>query len=171
MDAETLKQKQSPIKSKFLKDADAAKHTLMANGRLELDSITCELDTFAGKVKAGFHPACGGDETQACSANMLLDALVGCTGVTLGAVATAMRLGLEHANVVAEGDIDFRGTMGVDRQVPVGFTEIRLRLIVAPLPEEKTQQKLIELVERYCVVYQTLAPGVEIRTSVEAKSE
>lgn len=162
MDADALKQRQQPIKAKYLADAMTAQRTLKAQGRLGAERLTCEVDTWGGPVRAGLHEACGGDGTAACSANMLLEALIGCAGVTLSAVTTAMRIEVRQAILEAEGDLDFRGTMGVDRSAPVGFQSIRLIAHLDCDANEDQLRKVAELTERYCVVHQTLAPALPI---------
>jgi len=161
MNAQELKALQAPIKEKYKADPQAAVVTLRAEGRLG-EGIACRVDTGRALVEAGLHPASGGSGLQACSGDMLLEALVACAGVTLKAVATAIGIDLKDAKVLAEGDLDFRGTLGVAKDAPVGFRAIRLRFELdtdAP-PEQK--KKLLELTERYCVVLQTIrnAPPV-----------
>ena len=155
MNAEDLRALQAPIKQKYKTDPDTAVVTLRAEGRIG-EGIACRVDTGRALVEAGLHPASGGSGTQACSGDMLLEALVACAGVTLKAVATAIGIELRDATVRAEGDLDFRGTLGVAKDAPVGFREIRLRfdLDTDAAPEQK--KKLIELTERYCVVLQTI---------------
>ena len=155
MNAEELKAMQAPIKDRYRNDPAAAVVTLKAEGRIG-EGIACRVDTGRALVEAGLHPATGGSGLQACSGDMLLEALVACAGVTLKAVATALQVELRDAVVRAEGDLDFRGTLGVAKDAPVGFREIRLRfdLDTDAAPEQK--KKLIELTERYCVVLQTI---------------
>ncbi len=156
MNATELRAKQAPFKNKYRDDPASALVTLRAVGRLDIDSVTCQLDLHPNPSCAGLHPLTGGDGSGACSAEMLLHALVGCAGVTLGAVATAMEIAIRAGSITAEGDVDFRGTLGISREVPIGFQEIRLRFdLDSDAPAEKLA-KLIELTERYCVVYQTL---------------
>jgi uncharacterized OsmC-like protein len=151
-----LRAMQAPFKTKYKDDPHSALVTLRAIGVLDLNNVTCKLELHPNPSNAGLHPLTGGDGTGACSAEMLLQSLIGCAGVTLGAVATAMELPVRGGTITAEGDVDFRGTLGVSRDVPVGFQEIRLRFeLDTDAPIEKVQ-KLIELTERYCVVYQTL---------------
>ena len=155
MDAAELRSLQKPLKDKYRQDPKAAFWTMRAEGKIT-EGIGCEVETPRGPVVVGLHPAAGGDGSRACSADMLLQALVGCAGVTLAAVATAMRIPLGDSRIVAEGDLDFRGTLGVSPDVPVGFQEIRLRFeLDCDAPEEKVR-KLVDLAERYCVVAQTL---------------
>lgn len=156
MNVSELRAKQAPFKNQYRDNPASALVTLKAIGRLDVDSVTCKLDLHPNPSIAGLHPLTGGDGTGACSAEMLLHALVGCAGVTLGAVATAMEIAIRSGSITAEGDVDFRGTLGISRDVPIGFQEIRLRFdLDSDAPPEKLA-KLIELTERYCVVYQTL---------------
>ncbi|MDB5342527.1 MAG: OsmC family protein [Schlesneria sp.] len=156
MNPTELRAKQAPFKNKYRDDPASALVTLRAIGRLDIDSVTCHLDLHPNPSCAGLHPLTGGDGSGACSAEMLLHALVGCAGVTLGAVATAMEIAIRAGSITAEGDVDFRGTLGISRDVPIGFQEIRLKFdLDSDAPAEKLA-KLIELTERYCVVYQTL---------------
>jgi uncharacterized OsmC-like protein len=163
MEAGRLRELQGPLKARYREDPASAVVTLRAKGRVSQESISCALETGKPGVATGLHPAAGGDGTAACSGDMLLEALVGCAGVTLAAVATSMGIELGSATVSAEGDLDFRGTLGVANDAPVGFTRIRLTFAIeAAVPAEKLQ-KLVELTERYCVVFQTLAkpPSIE----------
>jgi uncharacterized OsmC-like protein len=155
MNAEELKALQAPIKDRYRSDPAAAVITLRAAARAA-DGIACRVDTGRALVEAGLHPATGGSGTQACSGDMLLEALVACAGVTLKAVATAIGIDLRNANIIAEGDLDFRGTLGVAKDAPVGFREIRLRFELDTDASAEQQKKLIELTERYCVVLQTI---------------
>jgi len=161
MDAPELKALQAPIKERYKKDPAAALVTLRAQGRIG-EGIACRVDTGRALVEAGLHPATGGSGLQACSGDMLLEALVACAGVTLKAVATALGINLKDAKLVAEGDLDFRGTLGVAKEAPVGFREIRLKFDLDSDASEEQLEKLIELTERYCVVMQTIrnAPPV-----------
>jgi uncharacterized OsmC-like protein len=165
MDANELRSLQAPIKEKYKAEPNAAVVTLRAEGRIG-EGIACRVDTGRALVEAGLHPASGGTGLQACSGDMLLEALVACAGVTLKAVATAIGIPLRDATVKAEGDLDFRGTLGVAKDAPVGFREIRLRFELdsdAP-PEQK--KKLLELTERYCVVLQTLRSAPPVSASL-----
>lgn len=156
MNAAELRAKQAPFKSQYRDNPDTALVTLRAIGVLDVSDVTCKLNLHPTPANAGLHPLTGGDGSGACSAEMLLQALVGCAGVTLGAVATAMEIPISSGSITAEGDVDFRGTLGVSREVPIGFQEIRLKFdLQSEAPSEKLA-KLIELTERYCVVYQTL---------------
>jgi uncharacterized OsmC-like protein len=164
MNPEDLKSLQAPIKERYRKDPEAALITLRAQGRVG-QGIACRVDTGRALVEAGLHPATGGSGLQACSGDMLLEALVACAGVTLKAVATALGIDLRDASVTAEGDLDFRGTLGVAKDAPVGFREIRLRFDLDTGAPAEQKQKLIELTERYCVVLQTLrrSPGIRVQ--------
>jgi uncharacterized OsmC-like protein len=163
MNAEELKALQAPIKERYKKDPAAAVVTLRAQGRMG-EGIACRVDTGRAMVEAGLHPATGGSGLQACSGDMLLEALVACAGVTLKAVATALGVDLKDAKLVAEGDLDFRGTLGVAKDAPVGFREIRLKFDLDSDASDEQLKKLIELTERYCVVMQTIrnAPPVVV---------
>jgi uncharacterized OsmC-like protein len=156
MNAEELRALQAPIKDRYKKEPGAAVITLRAEGRIG-DGIACRVDTGRALVEAGLHPASGGSGMQACSGDMLLEALVACAGVTLKAVATALGIELRDARVHAEGDLDFRGTLGVAKDAPVGFRAIRLRFDLDTDAPPAQRTKLIELTERYCVVLQTLS--------------
>jgi uncharacterized OsmC-like protein len=163
MNADELRALQSPFKERYRKEPAAAVVTLRAEGRIG-EGIACRVDTGKALVEAGLHPATGGSGTQACSGDMLLEALVACAGVTLKAVATALAIPLRDATVQAEGDLDFRGTLGVAKDAPVGFRAIRLRFVLDTDAAPEQRAKLIELTERYCVVLQTLrkAPAIEV---------
>jgi uncharacterized OsmC-like protein len=154
---------QAPLKSRYREQPGSAVVTLRAEGRIA-EGIACRVDTGKALVEAGLHPATGGSGTQACSGDMLLEALAACAGVTLKAVATALNIELRDAKVLAEGDLDFRGTLGVAKDAPVGFREIRLRFELDTDAPEEQKRKLIELTERYCVVMQTIrqAPPVKV---------
>src|SRR2546428_2698486 len=156
MTADELRSLQAPLKAQYRERSETALVTLRAEGRLG-DNTTCRIETGKARVEAGLHPATGGDGQSACSADMLLEALVGCAGVTLSAVATALGITLRDATIRAEGDLDFRGTLGVSKDVPVGFKQIRLQLDLDTDAGEEHLATLIRLTERYCVVYQTLS--------------
>jgi uncharacterized OsmC-like protein len=159
MDATELRAMQAPIKDRYKSDPGAALITLKAKGSLDDTSIACKVETGRALAVAGLHPATGGSGMELCSGDMLLEALVACAGVTLKAVSTALAIPLKSGTVLAEGDLDFRGTLGVDKEAPVGFREIRLRFNVeTDAPQDKLDQ-LLKLTERYCVVYQTIAKG------------
>ncbi len=165
MDAAELRALQAPIKDRYKRDAKAALITLKARGTLDDSNIACKVETGRALAVAGLHPATGGSGLELCSGDMLLEALVACAGVTLKAVATALAVPLRSGTVSAEGDLDFRGTLGVDKEAPVGFAEIRLRFEVdTEAPQEQLDQ-LLKLTERYCVVYQTIrsGPPVDVR--------
>jgi uncharacterized OsmC-like protein len=163
MDSTELKAAQAPLKARYRDDPSAALVTLRADGTLGEEGVSCSVSTGRALVDAGLHPATGGTGLLACSGDMLLEALVACAGVTLRAVATSLGLAV-HGKVHAEGDLDFRGTLGVgkDEGVPVGFTAIRLRFELEHDENEEAIAKLLELTERYCVVFQTLAGGVPV---------
>ena len=156
MESEELRSLQAPLKSRYKEEPEAAFITLKADGSLDGEGIACSVDTGRALVEAGLHPATGGSGMQACSGDMLLEALVACAGVTLRAVATALEIPIRGGKVHAEGDLDFRGTLGVDREAPVGFSDIRLRFDLDSDASEEQLATLFKLTERYCVVYQTL---------------
>ncbi|HLR96463.1 MAG TPA: OsmC family protein [Jiangellaceae bacterium] len=156
MDSSALRERQAPLKSSYTDDPEAAKVTLSAEGGLG-EGVTCSVSTGRGLAEAGLHPATGGDGLSLCSGDMLLEALVACAGVTLNAVSTAMGIELRDATVRAEGDIDFRGTLGVAKDAPVGFTDIRLTFEFASDASQEQLDKLMRQTERYCVVAQTLS--------------
>jgi uncharacterized OsmC-like protein len=161
-----LRELQAPLKERYRASPEAAVVTLRAQGRLGPESLTCKVETGRALVEAGLHPATGGDGLSACSGDMLLEALVACAGVTLRAVATALEIELRGGTVSAEGDLDFRGTLGVSREAPVGFRDIRLRFdLDTDAPADKIES-LIKLTERYCVVYQTLRTPANLALSV-----
>jgi uncharacterized OsmC-like protein len=164
MKAEELRSLQAPLKDRYKRDPAAAIVTLRASGRIG-EGIACRVDTGKALVEAGLHPATGGSGLQACAGDMLLEALVACAGVTLKAVATALGIELRDAKVLAEGDLDFRGTLGVAKDAPVGFREIRLRFDLDTDAPAESRKKLIELTERYCVVLQTLRNVPSIRVA------
>ncbi len=156
MDAQQLRALQAPLKDEYRTRPEAALITLKASGRLGDETIACKVETGKALVEAGLHPATGGDGSLACSGDMLLEALVACAGVTLKAVSTALGIDVRSGTVNAEGDLDFRGTLGVDKQAPVGFSRIRLRFDLDTDAAPEQLEKLITLTERYCVIYQTL---------------
>ncbi|MCZ6858712.1 MAG: OsmC family protein [Alphaproteobacteria bacterium] len=163
MDAAELKEIQTPIKTRYRDDPDAAIITLKAQGVIG-EGVTCSVDTGRALVEAGLHPATGGTGMHACSGDMLLEALVACAGVTLNAVATALELDVRDARIAAEGDLDFKGTLGVEKQAPVGFRDIRLSFEIDGDLTDEQLATLIKLTERYCVVYQTLrsSPPIDV---------
>jgi len=164
MDAERLKALQAPLKQKYREQPESALITLKAQARIG-EGITCKVETGRALVEAGLHPATGGDGLSVCSGDMLLEALVACAGVTLRAVATATGVGLRDATISAEGDLDFRGTLAVAKDVPVGFKHIRLRFDLESDAPRQQLESLMRLTERYCVVYQTLVKAPEIVVS------
>lgn len=163
MTADELRARQAPLKAKYKDDPATARITLRASGALVPGEPRCQVRTWAGVADAGLHPATGGDGTLACSGDMLLEALAGCAGVTLGAVATALGVPLRGATVEVEGDLDFRGTLGVGREAPVGFTDIRLTFRLDSDAPAAQLDKLVELTERYCVVLRTLTNPPTLR--------
>ena len=166
MESIELRELQAPLKERYRTQPEAALVTLRTQGRLGAESLTCKVETGRAVVEAGLHPATGGDGLSACSGDMLLEALVACAGVTLRAVATALNISLRGGTVSAEGDLDFRGTLGVSREAPVGFRDIRLRFdLDTDAPADKVES-LIKLTERYCVVYQTLRTPAKLALSV-----
>ncbi len=167
MDSESLKALQAPLKAQYREAPAAALITLKAESS-GTDGVACSLETARGLVTAGLHPATGGDGSLACSGDMLLQALVACAGVTLQAVATAFGVTLTRSRILAEGDLDFRGTLGVAKDAPVGFRDIRLVFDVAADAPPETIQKIVDTTEKYCVVLQTLKQTPAIATSVAA---
>ncbi len=165
MDADELRKIQAPLKDRYRAEPEAARLTLKASGALDSAAIACKVETGRALVAAGLHPATGGSGAELCSGDMLLEALVACAGVTLKAVATSMGMALSAGRVLAEGDLDFRGTLGVAKDAPVGFADIRLTI---ELDTDATQEQLdllLKLTERYCVVLQTLrhSPAIEAK--------
>jgi len=167
MRSEELRSLQAPLKQRYKSDPSAAVITLRAEGRLG-DGVSCSVETGRALVRAGLHPATGGTGVEACSGDMLLQALAACAGVTMNAVATALDIPLASGKVICEGDLDFRGTLGVDKTTPVGFKEIRLRFSLDTSAGPEQIDTLLRLTERYCVVLQTLRGSPEIATSIEA---
>jgi uncharacterized OsmC-like protein len=165
MNSDELKALQEPLKKKYKTEPDAALITLKAKSRLG-QGVTCKIETGKAMVEAGLHPATGGDGLSACSGDMLLEALAACAGVTLKAVATAIDFPLKDASIYVEGDLDFRGTLSVDRDSPVGFKSIRLKFDLDTDADADRIDKLIKLTERYCVVLQTLSRGNDVSVSV-----
>lgn len=163
MDSEALRSLQAPLKARYRDAPEAATVTLKAEGALG-ENVSCSVATSRAMIEAGLHPATGGSGVEACSGDMLLEALVACAGVTLNAVATALDLPVRGGRVRAEGDLEFRGTLGVDREAPVGFRDIRLTFEIDGDLDEDQRATLLKLTERYCVVYQTLraAPPIEV---------
>jgi uncharacterized OsmC-like protein len=169
MTADELRSLQAPLKAQYRERPETALVTLRAEGRVG-ENMTCKIETGRARVAAGLHPATGGDGHSACSADMLLEALVGCAGVTLSAVATALGIPLRNATIRAEGDLDFRGTLGVSKDMPVGFKQIRLQFDLDTDASEEQRANLIRLTERYCVVYQTLNQPPNIAVSHQVTS-
>ena len=165
MDSDGLRAVQEPLKEAYRQDPRQAVVTLRARGELGDEGITCSVDTGRALAVAGLHPATGGDGSLLCSGDMLLEALVACAGVTLRAVATSLGITVTGGTVHAEGDLDFRGTLAVDREAPVGFTSIRLSFELDSEASEEQIATLLRLTERYCVVYQTLAHPIEVSAS------
>jgi uncharacterized OsmC-like protein len=168
MDADGIRALQAPLKARYREDPASALVTLRAHGTLDTMAVACRVETGRGPIEAGLHPATGGDGTAACSGDMLLEALASCAGVTLRAVATALGLPVRGGRVVAEGDLDFRGTLGVSKEVPVGFTDVRLRFELETDATAEQLADLLRLTERYCVVYQTLKNPAAVRASIGA---
>lgn len=168
MNSEELKNLQAPLKDKYRGQPESAIITLKAQGKIG-EGISCKVETGKAFVEAGLHPATGGTGMLACSGDMLLEALVACAGVTMRAVSTAIGVHIHDGIVGAEGDLDFRGTLGVSKETPVGFTSIRLYFIIDSEATPEQLQTIAKLTERYCVVYQTLVKGVPIETSFNKK--
>ena len=166
MDGDALRAMQAPIKARYKEAPDAARITLRARGSVDEQNIACKVDTGRALAIAGLHPATGGSGMELCSGDMLLEALVACAGVTLKAVATALGIELRKADVVAEGDLDFRGTLGVDREAAVGFEAIRLVFEIDTDAPQEQIDSLLKLTERYCVVLQTLKTGPALEASI-----
>src|SRR5512134_300455 len=169
MNAEELRTLQAPLKARYCDDPGAALITLRAQGRIG-EGVSCRVETGKALVQAGLHPATGGDGLAACSGDMLLQALVACAGVTLRAVATALNVPIRGGTVQAEGDLDFRGTLGVSKEAPVGFKNIRLRFDLDTDADAEKLATLQKLTERYCVVFQTLRqpPAIDVRFAAAA---
>ena len=165
MNAEELRALQAPVKARYRDDPAAGKLTLRARGRLDVERLTCKVETGRGLVEAGLHPATGGDGRALCSGDLLLEALASCAGVTLNAVATALAIAVRGGTVTAEGDLDFRGTLGVSKEAPVGFQAIRLHFDLDTDATAEQLATLQKLTERYCVVYQTLRDPARMTVS------
>jgi uncharacterized OsmC-like protein len=168
MDSEQLKKLQAPLKQLYRDDATRAIVTLRASGRLDGAGVSCRVETGRALVDAGLHPATGGTGLQACSGDMLLEALAACAGVTLRAVATALDIPVRDGTVHAEGDLDFRGTLGISKEVPVGFGNVRLRFELETEATGEQLETLLKLTERYCVVLQTLRSPPKISVTVSS---
>ena len=166
MNAETLRGLQAPFKAKYKEDPASAMQTLAAEGTLGGDDVVCAVKSHGGTVEAGLHRSTGGDGSKACSAEVLLQALIGCAGVTLKAVATAMNIPVRGGTIRAEGDMDFRGTLGVSKDVPIGLQAIRLNLDLDTDATPEQLETLIKLTKRYCVVYQTLVKSPTITETI-----
>jgi uncharacterized OsmC-like protein len=167
MDAAELRAMQAPIKDRYKSDPKSGMITLRAKGTLDDTNIACKVETGRALAVAGLHPATGGSGLELCSGDMLLEALVACAGVTVKAVATALEIPLKSGRVSAEGDLDFRGTLGVAKDAPVGFAQIRLRFdLDTDAPQDKLDQ-LLKLTERYCVVYQTIRSGPPVEVKLQ----
>src|SRR4051812_1417688 len=169
MDRDTLRALQAPLKSAYKDDPTQALITLKATGTLG-DNVSCKVDTGRAIAEAGLHPATGGDGTLLCSGDMLLEALVACAGVTLGAVATSIGVDVQSGTVSAEGDLDFRGTLGVDREAPVGFRDIRLKFELETDADDEQLATLLKLTERYCVVLQTIDGSAVLETELSTSA-
>jgi uncharacterized OsmC-like protein len=167
MDANALRTVQAPIKERYKSDPEAALVTLKAKGTLDAPGIACKLETGRALAVAGLHPATGGSGLELCSGDMLLEALVACAGVTVKAVATALDIPIKSGQIAAEGDLDFRGTLGVAKDAPVGFAQIRLSFeLDTDAPQDRLEQ-LLKLTERYCVVYQTIKSGPPVDVTMK----
>jgi uncharacterized OsmC-like protein len=171
MDASQLRALQAPLKERYKESPEKAVTPARAEAVIEVDDIACQISTYAGTTVAGLHSATGGDGSKACSADMLMEALAACAGVTLKAVATAMRIPLRHAKVIANGTWDARGTLAVDHDAPVGLTEVKLKFEIDSTAERKKLEKMIELTERYCVIYQTLAKPPTLKSEFEVRQQ
>lgn len=167
MDAAELRAMQAPIKARYKDDPKAGLISLKAKGSLDEANIACKVETGRTLAVAGLHPATGGSGLELCSGDMLLEALVACAGVTLKAVSTALEIPLRTATVSAEGDLDFRGTLGVAKDAPVGFAQIRLRFDVSTDASQEKLDQLLKLTERYCVVYQTIKSGPPVEVTLK----
>src|SRR5437667_4700568 len=167
MDATALRAMQAPLKDRYKGDPGSALVTLRAKGTLDDQNIACKVETGRALAVAGLHPATGGSGLELCSGDMLLEALVACAGVTLKAVATALAIPLKSGTVSAEGDLDFRGTLGVAKDAPVGFAQIRLSFAVETDVDQEKLDQLLKLTERYCVVYQTIKAGPPVEVKLQ----
>jgi uncharacterized OsmC-like protein len=170
MNAEELRALQAPFKNRYRQEPDAARQTLVAEGTLDMPRVACQVHAAAGPVIAGLHPSVGGDGSFACAGDMLLQALVGCAGVTLAAVATALQIPVRGGQLRAEGIMDFRGTLGVGKDIDVGFQEIRLSIVLDSDASQEQLDNLLRLTRRYCVVYQTLAKSPRISESITGRT-
>ena len=170
MESQQLRDLQAPLKQRYRDSPESAVVTLKATGSLDAPGVSCRVDTARALVEAGLHPATGGSGLQACSGDMLLEALAACAGVTLRAVATALDIPVRGGTIEVEGDLDFRGTLGVSKDAPVGFRDIRVRLNLESDASPQQVETLLKLTERYCVVLQTLKSSPAIRTTVNNAS-
>ena len=166
MQANELRAVQAPLKEQYKENPDSALVTLRASGRLDGSGVSCRVETGRSPVEAGLHPATGGTGLQACSGDMLLEALAACAGVTLRAVATALEIPIEGGTLEVEGDLDFRGTLGVSKEVPVGFQAIRMNLKLETNASQEQLNTLLKLTERYCVVLQTLRSATPVKATI-----
>ena len=166
MNSTDLRNLQAPLKEKYRAQPETASITLKAQGQIA-DDVSCKVETNHGLIEAGLHPATGGSGDLACSGDMLLQALVACAGVTLSAIATAIGVEIKNGSVKAEGDLDFRGTLGMSKDVPVGFKTIRLQFTIDSNATTGQKESLSKLTERYCVVFQTLTKGVEVKAQFQ----
>ena len=173
MDSQQLRDLQAPLKEQYRETPEAAQVTLTATGRLDGDGIACHVETGRQLTEAGLHPATGGDGTALCSGDMLLESLAACAGVTLRAVATALEIPVQGGTVTAEGDLDFRGTLAVERDTPIGFQRVRLQFALETDADEEQLATLLKLTERYCVVLQTLkqVPELSVGHTVQGAAE
>lgn len=167
MSPDELRARQAPLKARYQQDPASARHRFEARATLLPDRPSCRLETRFARFDAGLHPAAGGDGTEACSGDMLLEALVACAGVTFNAVATAMGISFRSATVIAEGEGDFRGTLGIDKAAPVGITDIRLRFEIDADASDEQLATLLRLTERYCVIFQTLRQPPRIEATLD----
>jgi uncharacterized OsmC-like protein len=166
MDALQLRNRQAPLKELYRLEPESARARLKASGTLNPSTLTCRISKTGGAIEAGLHPMAGGEDQWACSGEMLLESLVACAGVTMLAVASALQVEIRGGTVMAEGDLDFRGTLGVNKEVPVGFRSIHLSFELETTASREQLEKLLQLTERYCVVFQTLRSPAELTVSM-----
>ena len=169
MNAEELRLKQEPLKQQYRLTPESAKVTMKSSGKVDFEGVACRVSSPLGEIVAGLHPAAGGNGHEACSGEMLLDSLIACAGVTMAAVATALSIPIRSAAIHAEGDMDFRGTLGIDRQTPVGLTDIRLRFEIDSEASQEQLEKLLQLTERYCVIFQTLTKPISVHCGLAGR--
>jgi uncharacterized OsmC-like protein len=167
MNADELRQLQAPIKARYKEDPQAARHTFRATGTLLPERPSCRIETRFAQFDAGLHPAAGGDGSEACSGDLLLESLVACAGVTFNVVATAMGIPFRSARVIVEGEGDFRGTLGMAKDIPVGITDIRLRFEIDSPASDEQLATLLKLTERYCVIFQTLRNSPRLEATLQ----